>query len=437
MGASYGGTDDQTARFLEQGIWENGYERRYLELVKSISVGERIAIKSSYTRVHGVPYDNDGKHVSVMAIKAIGLVTENPMDGSLKVSWTPLQPQREWFFYTNRNTVWKVSPGNWKSDALIRFTFENEQQDIDRFVRDPEFHPEASYTIEDLVGEGCFSERSSVETMLTRLETKKNLILQGPPGTGKTWLAKRLAFALIGQRDQNRVRAVQFHPNSSYEDFVRGWRPAQEGRLILVDGPFLEMVDNAKKDSDNRWVLVIEEINRGNPAQMFGEMLTLLESDKRNPSEAIQLIYRNDKNERVYIPPNMYIIGTMNVADRSLALVDFALRRRFSFINLEPSLGDSWIDWVEENSGIGREILVDIQERLTILNEKIVTDSNLGRQFQVGHSFVTPPAGEKVSDASVWFRQIVETEIYPLLEEYWFDDPDKALEARNSLLGGF
>ena len=441
MGASYGRTEDQTNRFLEQGIWENGYEDKYLELVKSIPVGARIAIKASFTRKHSVPYNNEGKYVSVMAIKAIGNVTENPGDGRrLTVDWNPVHPQLEWYFYTNRNTVWKVSPDNWKSVALIGFTFSNESQDIERFLRDLEVSPvdpaQVPYSKEDLVAEGCFAELSIIETMLERLQSKKNLILQGPPGTGKTWLAKRLGFALIGHRDYNKVRAVQFHPNSSYEDFIRGWRPAQGGRLNLVDGPFLELANDAIENPDTNWVLVIEEINRGNPAQMFGEMLTLLESDKRNSSEAIQLIYRNDKTERVYIPQNMYIIGTMNIADRSLALVDFALRRRFAFINLEPALGDTWLNWVIKNCGIDRDILLNIQDRLNALNEKIAADPSLGRQFQVGHSFVTPPADEKVSDPNNWFRQIVATEIYPLLEEYWFDDPDKALEAGKSLLEG-
>ena len=221
VGASYGSHEDpdQTPRFLAQGIWENGYEDRYLDRVKSIPAGARIAIKSVYTRKHDVPYDNQGHYVSVMAIKAIGTVRENLGDGrTLRVDWQPLHPPREWYFYTNRGTVWKVSPGDWKSEALIRFTFGNEPQNIERF------RPGDVYTVEDLLAEGCFVERPGIETMLERLEMKKNLILQGPPGTGKTWLAKRLAFVLTGQRDSNDVRAVQFHPNFSYEDFVRGWR---------------------------------------------------------------------------------------------------------------------------------------------------------------------------------------------------------------------
>ena len=138
VGATYGGTDDQTPRFLQEGIWENGYQDKYLDAVKSIQVGDRIAIKSSYTRKHDLPFDNRGQTVSVMAIKAIGTVKENLGDGrTLKVDWTPFDPPREWYFYTNRSTVWRVLPGDWTTDALIGFTFEEKTQDINRFRNAP------------------------------------------------------------------------------------------------------------------------------------------------------------------------------------------------------------------------------------------------------------------------------------------------------------
>ena len=161
--------------------------------------------------------------------------------------------------------------------------------------------PIEPYSVNDIHEDGCFIAREEVEKILECLRTKKNLILQGPPGTGKTWLAKRLAFALIGQRDDSKVRAVQFHPNLSYEDFIRGWRPAGDGKLTLVDGPFMEMIKTAAKDPTLRHVVVIEEINRGNPAQIFGEMLTLLEVDKRTPNEALELMYKRSDGERIFI----------------------------------------------------------------------------------------------------------------------------------------
>ncbi len=285
--------------------------------------------------------------------------------------------------------------------------------------------PDRSYSIDDILRDGCFLERTKLEKILERLYDKKNLILQGPPGTGKTWLAKRLAFALIGQRDDSRVRAVQFHPNLSYEDFVRGYRPTRDGKLSLADGPFLEVVNTAK-DSSASYVVVIEEINRGNPAQIFGEMLTLLEADKRTQAEALELSYRRTDGERVYIPDNVYVIGTMNVADRSLALVDLALRRRFAFIDLEPVFGKPWRDWVHNRCCVDLDILTDIEKRIQSLNDEISADTSLGSQFRIGHSYVTPPSGTSIDDGRNWFRQVVATEIGPLLDEYWFEAPDKA-----------
>ena len=458
VGSAFGGWDDQTDRFLSQGIWES---HQYAERVKSILQGDRIAIKSAYVRKNRdhLPFDNRGHSVSVMSIKATGTVLENSEDGRrLKVAWTPVEPPREWYFYTYRGKIWEVSNKNWRSEALIKFAFDNHAQDIDRFRNhsywrdrfgdleetevtppptepDPEpSEPEFIYTIDSILEDGCFLEETKLTEMLSRLEEKQNLILQGPPGTGKTWLAKRLAYALIGHKDTDKVRSVQFHPNMSYEDFVRGYRPSGDGKLELVDGPFIEMIDAAKNIQSSKHVIVIEEINRGNPAQIFGEMLTLLESDKRTSDEALELTYRKHDGERVHIPENLYVIGTMNMADRSLAMVDFALRRRFAFINMEPALNERWSGWVHEHSDIDPDALSQIKSKLDSLNQSIADDPNLGLQFRIGHSFVTP--NDKIPDASDWFRQVVETEIGPLLDEYWYDDRDKALEERNRLLSG-
>ena len=282
-----------------------------------------------------------------------------------------------------------------------------------------------------------FLEREKLVTILQRLRDKKNLILQGPPGTGKTWLAKKLAFAAIGERRRRQDTPCAVSPQSSYEDFVRGWRPSGDGKLDLVDGPFLQMINTAKDDPESKYAIIIEEINRGNPAQIFGEMLTLLESDKRNEAEALELSYRKSQRERVYIPENLYVIGTMNVADRSIAMVDFALRRRFAFVDLEPIFGSTWRDWVHDECKIDEEFLSQVEERMNALNEQIAGDSNLGAQFKIGHSYVTPSAGHTISDPNEWFKQVVETEIGPLLDEYWFDTPDTAQKARESLLEGF
>ena len=299
--------------------------------------------------------------------------------------------------------------------------------------------PIVSYDIKDILNDGCFLDSEEIERLRDRLRTKKNIILQGPPGTGKTWLAKRLAFALMGQKDESKVRAVQFHPNLSYEDFVRGWRPSGEGKLSLVDGVFMEAIKSAAKDSASKIVVVIEEINRGNPAQIFGEMLTLLEDGKRTPDEALELCYPDvdGKRCRVHIPDNLYVIGTMNIADRSLALVDLALRRRFAFVTLEPRLGESWRKWVVNACNVDQTLVEDIEGRILKLNEQIAADARLGKQFRIGHSYVTPSFRLETGDTRKWFRQVVDTEIGPLLEEYWFDAPKAAQEACDCLLNGW
>ena len=291
------------------------------------------------------------------------------------------------------------------------------------------------YKCEHIIEDGCFLDLPTLVLMLQRFQTKQNIILQGPPGTGKTWLAKKLAYALIGRKDDSRVQPMQFHPNLSYEDFVRGWRPQGDGTLALVDGPFLQVVEQARNDSNNDYVMVVEEINRGNPASIFGEMLTLLESDKRNPDEALALAYPREAGERVYIPSNVYVIGTMNLADRSLAMVDLALRRRFAFFDLEPMLNDTWLQWVNQQSGIDNAFLTGVAQRINALNDEIAADRNLGRRFRIGHSFVTPAPGTSIEDPDEWFEQVVETEIVPLLHEYWFDSPDRVAEVRSRLLG--
>ncbi len=307
-------------------------------------------------------------------------------------------------------------------------------------VEDLETDSESPYGVEDIVAEGCFLEGSTLNGILERWRSKKNLILQGPPGTGKTWLAKRLGFALVGSNDRetarSRLRVVQFHPSLAYEDFVRGWRPEGDGKLALVDGILMQAIEAASSEPDQPFVLVIEEINRGNPAQIFGEMLTLLEDSKRRASEGVELAYRRTRGERVYIPANLYVIGTMNIADRSLAIVDLALRRRFAFIDLHPEFGPLWHAWCRDR-GIDEVVLAEIEIRVSALNAEIAGSISLGPQFRIGHSYVTPDVEEAVSDSQAWFRARVETEIGPLLDEYWYDVPETAKSARAKLLAQF
>ena len=208
-------------------------------------------------------------------------------------------PEMSLAAYTDESNTTDTGTGGNEADGTMTGSSE---RPVDRSGTG---HP---YTISEILSEGSFLSAERLEVALARLRERKNLILQGPPGTGKTWLAKRLAYALIGRKEDRLVKRFQFHPNLTYEDFVRGHRP-EAGQLDLVDGPFLKVIRAAQSDPDNEYVAVIEEINRGNPAQIFGEMLTLLESDKRNKDEALALAIPRDDNERVYIPPNVYVIG--------------------------------------------------------------------------------------------------------------------------------
>lgn len=702
---------DQLDRFMEEGIWENGFDDQLLDQVRSMRAGDKIAVKSTYTRKNGLPFDNHENFVSVMAIRATGTITSNHQDGKrVGVAWDPVPAEpREWYFYTHRSTLWRVDPSNWMGSALIHFAFDGEEQDLDAFRRHPfwksrygttddgksssidlewtrfyiefatrllkykdrraellevirdvaadtphlgyllsdrqdkvdvaatdicpftvmgsfnrgvtndnrtliarnlgaalgvaadapttfdaipilntqnsrfyrskdsrnpsdidklwdvfeealqlvdndentsrddfilaydqaqkvsgvsanltmalfwirpwnyvsldrntrsyitnclemsdpmaavrngtdylqlvsalelRFHeasypvhsfPEMSwtayfyrpetasepvtdaepevndppqpvllspgYTLEDIQNEGSFLAMEQLQEILSRWKSKKNLILQGPPGTGKTWLAKRLAYALAGTKHQgSTMRSIQFHPNMSYEDFVRGWRPGSGGSLELIDGPFLELVKDAAKDPERSYVMVIEEINRGNPVQLFGEMMTLIESSKRSPEDALQLSYARTRDEMVHVPENVFIIGTMNLADRSLGIIDLAFRRRFAFENLQPQIGKPWKRWVSSHIASGTQFLDAVRDNVTEVNTVISEDTNLGPHFQIGHSFITPPQNEFIQDYTIWYRSVVRSELEPLLDEYWFDDAKTAGTMKARLL---
>lgn len=447
---------DQTERFLAEGIWENGYKDRYLDLVNSMKVGDRIAIKSVATQKVDLPFDNAGKTASLMRIKVLGTIVANKGDGrTVEVEWEPpLNPPRSWYFYTGRSTVWKLRKDDRFARALIRFAFQGEPQDYSFFQSNPVVEPpdevDASvdknqsvshgtappYAIADLVAEGAFLEKTDIEKAIRRLQLKKNLILQGAPGVGKTFLAKRFAYALMEAKDDSRITAVQFHPSYAYEDFVRGYRPSTEvGKFILVDGPFLKLCERAEKDADREYVLLVDEINRGNISQIFGELIMLLEADKRGKEHGLTPLYRNMDGERFHIPGNVYVIGTMNIADRSLALVDYALRRRFAYITLEPQFDSplyrSWL----KNRGMEDSLIQHIVTKMKALNTRIAEDPQLGEAFRLGHSFFCP-AGRDFSTLDLnWYSEVVRTEIKPLLEEYWYDARDKAKTACDELLG--
>lgn len=683
--------EDQMQRFINEEIWENGYDNKYLELVNSIKVGDRIAIKSSYTRKNNLPFDNQGNSVSVMGIKAIGVVTNNFNDGhKIGVKWELVKPLREWYFFTSRNTIWRVNEDDgWMYKNLIDFTFNKGNQDIDKFLNDPywkdkygsvednqyewtafyeetakallkykdkrselmdginkifdkidmknplmkkvsdgreevltdicpftvfglfnkgitnqnrilimdelsdllrvqedvptsfdgipvlnnmkswffgdEEHreetdidnlwqlfecaidlaedyteenknafveiyekvinqhgiqwnitfglywikpwdyltldnntrtsltdklkvkvprnspkkmctgidyialvelmkekfededypvhsfPELSYKawsgqIETRTGitvppieippqveyepytkldflSDVFISEETYETIKSLLKRKKNLILQGAPGVGKTYAAKRLVYSLMGEKDTSRIKMLQFHQSYAYEDFIMGYRPNGIG-FELKEGPFYQFCKVASENPDDDYFFIIDEINRGNMSKVFGELMMLIESDKRG--EELTLTYSDSP---FYVPDNLYIIGMMNTADRSLAIIDYALRRRFCFFELEPAFETDTFKNHLITQGANEDLINKIKMKIGSINLEISKDVNLGKGFRIGHSYFC-----NYSNSDKWYEEIIKYEIQPLIKEYWFDEEEKAKNYVEELL---
>ena len=276
-----------------------------------------------------------------------------------------------------------------------------------------------TYTLADALEE-LFLEETQFRRMLDSIALRKNLILQGAPGVGKTFVARRLAWCLIGRKDTEAIEMVQFHQSYAYEDFVQGWRPTEAGGFTLRKGVFYEFCKRADKRPDVPYVFIIDEINRGNLSRIFGELLMLIEADKRGPEHSIMLTY-GAPGERFHVPENVHVLGMMNTADRSLAIVDYALRRRFAFETLDPVYGTSRFREHLLEADVERSLVDRIDRNLSSLNEVIRADPDLGPGFQIGHSYFVP---EESADEQ-WYLGIVDTQIAPLLREYWFDHPER------------
>ena len=333
------------------------------------------------------------------------------------VTWHPCQTPAELKRPITTKTLTNFTPSkDWLHDVFALI-------DAPR----PPIAPPGPYVIDDALSD-LFLEETQLSRILDSISIRKNLILQGPPGVGKTYISRRIAWCLTGYRDAASIEMVQFHQSYAYEDFVQGWRPTESGGFTLRNGMFFEFCKRAEEHPDVRFVFIIDEINRGNLSRIFGELLMLIEADKRGPEHAIALTY-STSGERFSVPANVYLLGLMNTADRSLAIVDYALRRRFAFETLVPAYRTAKFREHLLEADVDRRLVDRIQNNLDAVNIRIRGNKDLGPGFEIGHSYFVPDTSADEN----WYSTVIETQIAPLLHEYWFDQPENAQELIETL----
>ena len=336
--------------------------------------------------------------------------------------------------YPNCREVRWTSAGSWPIDERLAMKTLTEITDypellsrIETFFEDSDDDVESEeplvifpeYSARQFLNE-VYMPEERYDAIVGLLRTKKNIIMQGAPGVGKTYAAKRLAYSMMGVKDASRVMLIQFHQSYSYEDFIEGYRPSGAG-FELVKGAFYSFCKKAADDEENAYFFIIDEINRGNLSKIFGELFMLIESDKRGPKNKLQLLY---SRELFYVPRNVHIIGMMNTADRSLAMLDYALRRRFAFVELCPAFDSD--GFREYCSGLDNPRFEALVHEVESLNRAIADDESLGEGFCIGHSYFCNMDADSCTDAAL--ASIVDYELIPMLKEYWFDEPGKVRE---------
>ncbi|NFO15364.1 hypothetical protein FDB34_14370 [Clostridium botulinum] len=379
----------------------NNHSRKMFNLFFKIKKGDKLAIKSTFAK---------GKK-SMLRIKAIGTAESDAKIGykydeelghTIPVRWGKVDQ----IDYENIGGYWDTIKEVIKEEHIIRI-FKDVNYKINIAIE--------NYTKQNFL-EDAFIDEEKYNKIVNRLERKKNIILQGAPGVGKSYLAKKIAYSILGEFKKENVEMIQFHQSYSYEDFIMGYRPNKSGGFDILEGVFYKFCKKAISNQNEKYYFIIDEINRGNLSKIFGELMLLIENDKRGENFAMGTIY---SEEKFFIPENLYIIGLMNTADRSLALIDYALRRRFSFIDIEPAFGENFKKYIDKYSHTNLRSVLNIIEEI---NNDIENDESLGKGFKIGHSYFCNL--DNGSDEEL--LEIIECDIVPLLEEYWIENGNKA-----------
>ncbi|WP_375561654.1 AAA family ATPase [Bernardetia sp. OM2101] len=325
----------------------------------------------------------------------------------------------------NQGSLFEVSKQDYK---IIRAIIEEKEETERQLTKKENIK---KYNFPQDKDKPFISEKQFLQTVEI-LKRKKNIILQGAAGVGKTFIARKLAYQIMGETNNLNIEMVQFHQSYSYEDFIQGLRPTKTGGFEVQNGVFYDFCKKALAHPERHFFFIIDEINRGNLSKIFGELMMLIEADKREEKFALKLTYSEEEEDRFYVPNNLYLIGTMNTADRSLAMVDYALRRRFAFVSLKPDFGENFKEFLAQK-GISESLINHISTSIQKVNQEIASDINLGEGFQIGHSYFCDYEKEK-QEENIWFNQVLDFEIQPLLEEIWFDNNEKVNEMMKILV---
>lgn len=393
----------------------------------TLANGVKLSLQRRVIDLIGSAYDNDNNEILFVHTAA--------NDGTTKfqIKRTDHKNEEKYQWFT------KLYDSNCEG-AIFMIYYDNENKricidndlnfcskvdDIEIRTLEDDITEDKSYSRDNFLND-VFIDEEKYETIVSILEKKKNIILEGAPGVGKTFMAKRLAYSILGSKDEDKVELIQFHQSYSYEEFIEGYRPTESG-FELKHGIFYNLCEKARKDLSNNYYLIIDEINRGNLSKIFGELLMLIENDKRG--ESLTLAY---SEEKFIVPKNLYIIGLMNTADRSLALIDYALRRRFSFIKINPAFDNhKFIEAFNKKFDANYDKVITIIKQI---NEAIENDKSLGAGFKIGHSYFCPELTDRKGNKKD-IQDIITYEIIPLLEEYWYDDEDTLIQWKNALDG--